>query len=110
MSLQPQAIAPIPEETQRVARAVFPKDNLYLRLRDEIGTLFDDPLFAPWFPSRGQPAESPWRLALITGCTSAVASNTRNVYEKRSPGATLNQVPKPSARLKPKSNRSKLKI
>ena len=66
MSLQPQALAPIPEETQRVARAAFPKGNLYLRLRDEIGTLFEDPLFAPWFPSRGHPAESPWRLALIT--------------------------------------------
>lgn len=66
MSLQPQEIAPVPEETQRVARAAFPKGNVYVRLRDEIGTLFDDLLFAPWFPTRGQPAESPWRLALIT--------------------------------------------
>ena len=66
MSLQPQAIAPVPQETQRVARAAFAKGNLYVRLRDEIGVVFDDPLFAPWFPTRGQPAESPWRLALIT--------------------------------------------
>jgi transposase len=66
MSLQPQEIPPVPEDTQRVARAAFPKGNVYVRLRDEIGTLFDDPLFAPWFPPRGQPAESPWRLALIT--------------------------------------------
>ena len=65
-SLQPQAIAPVPQETQRVARAAFAKGNLYVRLRDEIGVVFDDPLFAPWFPTRGQPAESPWRLALIT--------------------------------------------
>ena len=57
---------PVPEETQQVARAAFPKGNLYVRLRDEIGTIFDDLLFAPWFPTRGQPAESPWRLALIT--------------------------------------------
>ena len=66
MSLQPREIPPVPEETQRIARAAFPKGNVYVRLRDEIGTIFDDPLFAPWFPTRGQPAESPWRLALIT--------------------------------------------
>jgi hypothetical protein len=28
MSLQPQEIAPVPEETQRGARAAFPKGNL----------------------------------------------------------------------------------
>jgi transposase len=65
MSLQPQDIAPIPEETRRVAEAAFPKGNLYLRMRDQIGTIFNDPMFAPLFPIRGQPAESPWRLALI---------------------------------------------
>ena len=66
MSLQPQEIAPVPEETQRIARAAFPKGNIYVRMRDEIGTIYDDPMFAQLFPSRGQPAESPWRLALIT--------------------------------------------
>lgn len=66
MSLQPQEIAPVPEETQRVTRAAFPKGNIYVRMRDEIGAIFDDPMFAPLFPTRGQPAESPWRLALIT--------------------------------------------
>lgn len=60
MSLQPQEIAPVPEETRRIAQAAFPKGNLYVRLRDEIGVMFEDPLFAPWFPARGQPAESPW--------------------------------------------------
>ena len=30
MSLQPQAIPPIPEETARVARAAYPKGNLYI--------------------------------------------------------------------------------
>ena len=66
MSLQPQEIAPVPEETQRIARAAFPRGNIYVRMRDEIGTIYDDPMFAQLFPSRGQPAESPWRLALIT--------------------------------------------
>ena len=66
MSLQPQEIAPVPEETQRVARAAFPKGNIYVRMREEIGTIFDDQMFVPLFPTRGQPAESPWRLALTT--------------------------------------------
>ena len=65
MSLQLREIPPVPEDTQRVAWAALPKDNVNVRLRDEIGTIFDDPLFAPWFPTRSQPAESPWRLASI---------------------------------------------
>jgi len=32
--LRPQPISPLPEETARVARAAFPKGNLYLRLAD----------------------------------------------------------------------------
>src|SRR5262249_31095602 len=30
------------------------------------GTLFTDAQFADLFPTRGQPAETPWRLALVT--------------------------------------------
>lgn len=66
MSLKPEAISPVPEETARIARAAFPKGSLYLRLRDELGTLYQDELFADLFSSRGQPAEVPWRLALVT--------------------------------------------
>lgn len=65
MSLQPQPIGPVPEETSRVARAAFPKGNLYLTLRDEIGTLYSDFDFAALYPTHGQPTVSPWRLALI---------------------------------------------
>ncbi len=66
MSLQPEAIPPIPEETVRVARAAFPKGNLYMRLRDELGTFYRDQDFSALYPRRGQPAAAPWRLALIT--------------------------------------------
>jgi transposase len=66
MSLRPQPVAPVPEETARVARAAFPRGNIYLMLRDEIGTLADDEDFAALFPIHGQPAEVPWRLALVT--------------------------------------------
>jgi transposase len=66
MSLRPQPGAPVPEETARVARAAFPKGNPYLTLRDELETIYADSLFAALFPKRGQPAEAPGRLALVT--------------------------------------------
>ncbi len=66
MSLHPEEIPPVPEETRRVAQAAFPHGNVYMRIRDELGTIYDDQLFACLFPTRGQPAASPWRLALIT--------------------------------------------
>jgi transposase len=66
MSLQPQPLGPIPEETARVAQAAYPKGNLYLRLRDHLGTIYDDRQFAGLYPHVGQPAYAPWRLALIS--------------------------------------------
>src|SRR5829696_9195348 len=66
MSLHPTAIEPVPEQTARVAKAAFPKGNPYLTLRDELGALFHDEMFAYLFPKRGQPAASPWRLVWIT--------------------------------------------
>src|SRR5262252_7292177 len=66
MSLHPQAPCPIPEETQRVARAVFPRGNLYMQVADRLGTLYHDAQFTALFPRRGQPAEAPARLALAT--------------------------------------------
>lgn len=66
MSLLSQPLPPIPEDTARVAHAAFPRGNTYLLLRDELGTLFADEDFARLYPARGQPAEAPWRLALVT--------------------------------------------
>jgi transposase len=66
MSIQPQAGWPIPEETERVARAAFPNGNVYIRLRDELSEVYRDAQFAELFATRGQPAEAPGRLALIT--------------------------------------------
>lgn len=65
MSLKQQPISPVPEETVRVACAAFPKGNVYLTLRDEIGTLYSDSDFAALYPTHGQPTVRPWRLALI---------------------------------------------
>ena len=65
MSLHPQPIDPVPPETARVAHAAFPKGNPYMLMRDELGTIYEDAQFTALFPTRGQPAEAPWRLALI---------------------------------------------
>src|SRR5262245_16760626 len=66
VSLQPCPVPPVPELTARVARAAFPKGNPYLRLRDELGSVFRDADFAALYPRRGQPALPPWKLALVT--------------------------------------------
>ena len=66
MSLPPQMIAPVPEETAQVARAAFPKGNEYLQMRDELGSLYTDDMFVDLYPEDGQPAVRPWRLALVT--------------------------------------------
>jgi transposase len=65
MSLHPQVLCAIPEETARVARAAYPKGNVYLRMRDELGTIYKDESFAHLFPHCGQLAEAPWRLLLV---------------------------------------------
>jgi hypothetical protein len=65
MSMHPSPIEPVPEETARIARAAFRRGNLLMRIRDEIGILYDGspacmtlaaswryPLGAwPWSPS-----------------------------------------------------------
>lgn len=66
MSLQPQLVYLVPEETARVARSAFPHGNVSLRLYDTLGTIFRDHDFAALFSSTGQPAESPVRVALAT--------------------------------------------
>ena len=63
MSLKRGGIGDVPEETAQVARAAFPKGNVCMRMRDEIGTLYEDTDFAALYPQRGQPALAPWRLA-----------------------------------------------
>ena len=61
-----QPIPPVPDDTARIARAAFPRGNPYILLRDRLGPVFDDIGFADLYPQRGQPAYTPWRLALVT--------------------------------------------
>jgi len=66
MSLHPHVVAPVPEETARVAHAAFPKGHPYLPFRDALGTIFADEDFTALFPAWGPPGLPPWRLALVT--------------------------------------------
>ena len=66
MSLHPQPSTPVPPQSRQVAQAAFPRGNRYLQLRDALGTLYDDALFADLFPQRGQAAQATWQLALVT--------------------------------------------
>jgi hypothetical protein len=66
MSLKIMPIPPIPEETVRVAHAAFPHGTLLIQIRDGLEALSTDETFADLFPSHGQPAEAPWRLALVS--------------------------------------------
>lgn len=64
--LHPRGIPDVPEETTEVAHAAFPKGNIYMQMRDEMGVFYTDEAFAELFSRRGQPAQSPWQLALVT--------------------------------------------
>mgnify|MGYP001821138482 CR=1 FL=1 len=61
MSLKPELILEVPELTEEVARAAFPKGNPYLTLRDNLGTILG--VFA-YPPTRFNPA---FRLRVLTG-------------------------------------------
>ncbi len=49
-----------------MARAAFRKGTLLMRVRDEIGVLYDDAMFAGLYEARGPSAIAPWRLARVT--------------------------------------------
>src|ERR671925_194402 len=66
MALRPQSLPPVPEATAAAVQAAVPKGTLYVALRAEFGSLYDDHLFADLYPPSGRPAEvAPWRLALV---------------------------------------------
>jgi transposase len=65
MSRKSESIGPIPQETARVAKAACPQGSTFMKMRDILGVLFEDEMFAGLFPHDGQPALAPWRLALI---------------------------------------------
>lgn len=81
MLLNAEIIPDIPENTVRVAKAAFPKGNIYMKMRDELGAFYQDSDFTDLFSTRGQPAYSPWRLALIIVMQFAEGLSDRQVAE-----------------------------
>jgi transposase len=66
MSLPRDPLQPVPAETAHVAHAAYPGGNVYLRMRDELGTLFDDEICSAVYAVEGQPARHPWQRALVS--------------------------------------------
>lgn len=87
MSLKPQEVNPIPEETIRVAHAAFPKGNALMRLRDLLGPIYTDAQFTVLFPPDGQPALSPGRLALVS-----VLQCAEGLSDRQAADAVRNQI------------------
>jgi hypothetical protein len=47
-------VGPVPADTMRVAKDAIPESNTCMALRDRLKAIFDDALFVPLFPTRGQ--------------------------------------------------------
>lgn len=52
-----------------------------MKMRDELGTFYEDEDFKGLFPQRGQPGESPWRLALVMVMQYAEGMSDRQAAE-----------------------------
>lgn len=76
-----EALPPIPEETQRIARKAFRKGNRYLTLRDEMGSLLQSEGYARLYSSQGQPGLSPLELNLLLVVEQMEGLSDRNVVE-----------------------------
>lgn len=87
MSMYPQALGNIPEETARIAWAACPKGTLAMRLRDALGELDQDEQFVDLSPAEGQPAYAPWRLALVT-----VLQYTENLTDRQAANAVRERI------------------
>jgi transposase len=81
MSRHAHAVYQVPEEIQRIARAAFPRGNPYMQVTDTLGSIYQDEQFAALFPTRGQPAEAPARLALVTVLQFAEGLSDRQAAE-----------------------------
>lgn len=67
MTLHPIGKWKIPEMTAKVAMAAFPKGNMYMKMSENLGQLYEDENFIDLYRSLcGKLALSPARLALIT--------------------------------------------
>jgi transposase len=81
MSLRKQPLGPIPESTRQIAERAFKKGNLYLKIAQELGDVYDFQDFLELFPAKGQSAEHPVRLILVTVLQFAEGLSDREAAE-----------------------------
>jgi transposase len=55
----------IPELTRQVAKAAFPKGNILLTVRDELGPFFEDKAFQEIYPAIGQPTIAQQQMPFV---------------------------------------------
>jgi transposase len=77
----------IPSETKQIAHAAFPKGNMYMTLRDELGSIFNDEIFKDVYSNVGQGAIPPWRLALVT-----VLQHGENLSDRQAANAVRGRI------------------
>jgi len=65
MALGPTEIGTIAEETERIARAAFPKGTAYMPMRDAVGVLFGEADWTARYAREGQPGWTAWRLMRV---------------------------------------------
>jgi transposase len=87
MSMQPRPWPEVPEATVRIARAAFPKGALAIRIRDELGSWYEDAGFAAVYGVRGKPGISPAQLAMVT-----VLQFTGNLTDRQAADAVRGKI------------------
>lgn len=81
MAISNKHFGSIPEETVRVARAIYGRGNLYMQIRDELEGVLSDETFGDLYPSQGRPGISPARLGLVLIMQYIAGYSDRQVVE-----------------------------
>ena len=81
VSMNPRRLPEVPVSTVRVAKAVFTRPTLPMRIRDDLGELFNDEQFAAAFATRGRPGLSPGQQAMVTVLQFAAGLSDRQAAE-----------------------------
>jgi transposase len=87
MCIQASSTLQVPEETIRVARAIYPDGNLAMDIRDELYCVYNDETFRRLYADQGRPAESAWRLALVS-----VLQYAENLSDRQAAEAVRDRV------------------
>ncbi len=85
--MQPRPWPDVPGLTAKVARSSFPKGNLAMRIREELGEVYADTRFAAAFGLRGRPGISPGQLMM-----ASVLQFTENLTDRQAADAVRDRV------------------